>query len=377
MTLPVAPALAAAPIPLLVLLPTLRAGGSERVLLTLLRHLDRTRFRPLLAVVNGQPPELAADLPDDVPWVDLRCERVARAGPALWRLVRERRPRIVFSTLSHLNLMVAFLRPLMPRGTRFVARESNVLSHSLADERRPALLRLAHRLLYPRFDLIVCQSCAMQDDLCLRFGVRRASTRVIPNPVDLERVRRLADEPIAADPASHSHATVRLVAAGRLAPQKNFAALLDAIALCRDLPLRLDLIGQGPEQDRLHARVAQLGLADRVALQPFTPNPYPWLRRADALLLSSLYEGLPNVVIEALALGTPVVTTPVPAAVEIVQAIPGCVVADDFSPEALARAIRAWFAGPRARIDDAAMATYAAGAVARRYEQALADVAVV
>ncbi|MEP7282595.1 MAG: glycosyltransferase, partial [Rubrivivax sp.] len=201
MTLPVAPAPAAQPIPLLVLLPTLRAGGAERVLLTLLRHLDRARFQPMLAVVDGQPPELAGDLPDDVVFVDLQCQRVSRAGPALWHLIRQRRPRIVLSTLSHLNLMLALLRPLMPRGTRFVARESNVLSQSLQDEPRPALFRLAHRLLYRRFDLIVCQSRAMQDDLCLHFGVRREATRVIPNPVDLERVRRLADEPIAADPA--------------------------------------------------------------------------------------------------------------------------------------------------------------------------------
>lgn len=356
---------------LLVLLPTLQGGGAERVMLTLLRHLDRARFDPMLAVVDGRAADLADELPPDVAFVDLHCTRVREAVPAIVRLVRQWRPQLVLSTLSHLNLMMGLLRTLLPRAARIVGRESVVLSAGLAAERRPGLWRLGYRLFYPRLDLLICQSQAMQDDLCRNFALPQARTVVIPNPLDIERVRAQASAPSCPPPT----AGTRLVAVGRLAPQKGFDILLQALAACRDLPLRLDLLGQGPDEALLRAQTREMGLEDRVHFHGFTPNPYPWLRQADALVLSSRYEGLPNVVLEALACGTPVISTPVPPALEILSGMPHCEVARDFSVQALAHALRGWYERPRARMPVDVVDSYAAPAITRRYEEALSRVA--
>lgn len=356
---------------LLVLLPTLQGGGAERVMLTLLRHFDRARFDLMLAVVDGRATDLAAELSPDVAFVDLSCTRVRDAVPSIVRLVRRWQPQLVLSTLSHLNLMLSLVRPLLPRAARVVGRESVVLSEGLAGERRPGLWRLGYRLFYPRLDLLICQSQAMRDDLCGHFALPQARTVVIPNPLDIERVRTQAS----AQSCPPHTGTTRLVAVGRLAPQKGFDILLQALAACRDLPLRLDLLGQGPDEALLRAQTRELGLGDRVHLHGFTPNPYPWLRQADALVLSSRYEGLPNVVLEALACGTPVISTPVPPAIEILRGMPHCEVAHDFSAHALARALRAWYERPRARMAADVVDGYAAPAITRRYEEALSRVA--
>src|SRR5215831_17623412 len=98
----------------LFLIPTLTGGGAERVIVTILRHLDRGRFLPILAVVNTRDAAFMDDVPADVEFIDLRCRRVRYALPKLLKLIRQRRPDVVLSTLGYLNLALAILRPLLP-----------------------------------------------------------------------------------------------------------------------------------------------------------------------------------------------------------------------------------------------------------------------
>lgn len=359
------------PIKLLALLPSLQGGGSEQVMLTLLRHLDRRRFTATLAVVDGRSADLESELPADLECQVLGCARVRHAVPALWRLVRQRQPEVVLSTLGHLNMMLALMKPLLPRGTRLVGRESSIVSEAVRRERHTVAWRWAYRAFYRSLDLVICQSHAMQDDLCRNFGMPPARTVVIPNPLDLQRIARLANQSI---PASPGRGT-RVLAVGRLSPVKGFDVLIRAIAACPELPLTLDILGQGSEDAALRELISQLGLGARVRLHGFQPNPYAWMRQADLLVLSSSYEGLPNVVLEALACGTPVLTTPVPSALEIVNAIPQAVVADGFSADSLARALRSWHASARERVPAGTVDRYAVQAIARRYEDVLAHAA--
>ena len=142
---------------------------------------------------------------------------------------------------------------------------------------------------------------------------------VIYNPMDVERVRRLADagENPFADPGPH------LVAVGRLWKQKGFDVLLDSLALIRNsLAAKLTIVGEGPLELELKAQSERLGLSGAVRFVGFQPNPYAYLKHADLFVLSSRYEGLPNVVLEALALGKPVVATDCPGGVR--EIIEGC-----------------------------------------------------
>ena len=282
-------------------LPSLTPGGAERVMLTLATHLDRDRFEPVLAVGEARG-ALAADVPSDVTVRELGGARVRRAVPGLVRLVRAERPGVVFSTLGYLNVLVALARPFMPRATAFVGRETNIPSHHLARCAWPRLLPFMYRTLYRRFDRVVCQSRDMLRDMVDHYALPEARARVIHNPVDVDEVLRRAKEGGHALPEGK----VNLLAAGKFMPQKGFDILLRAMARSADPDLHLTILGQGPERDALLALRDELGLAGRVDMPGFAGNPYAWMRAADLFVLSSRFEGFPNVVLEAQACGTPV-----------------------------------------------------------------------
>lgn len=359
----------------LFLLPSLAAGGSERVLLTLLRHIDRERFDVALAIVDGRRTDLASDVPADIERIDLGCARVRQAPLAILKLLWLRRPAVALSTLGHLNLMLALLKPLLPRGLRLVGRESSVPSQMLALAGAGRHWHWAYRLLYPRLDVIVCQSRAMRDDLVATYAVR-SSMRTIPNPVDLERIERLACC-APQHPFFDGEAGARIVAVGRMTREKGFDVLIEALARLGRRDVRLALVGDGTLRAGLEQQVARLGLQSAVTFAGLQQNPYAWIRHADVLALPSRVEGFPNVVLEALACGTPVVATPVPGAVEILNGVPGCVIAQAGDAAALSRALAQWLDSPRQRPGSQVVARYDAAAVTREYEQVLTDAALV
>src|SRR5689334_13406340 len=124
---------------LLFLIPSLRGGGAERVIVTLLRHLDRAKVCLALAVVDTRDAVYRGDVPEDVEFIDLRCTRVRYALPKILYLIWRRRPDVVFSTLGHLNLALAMLRPLLPGGVRYIGREACIVSANLGGYALPRL----------------------------------------------------------------------------------------------------------------------------------------------------------------------------------------------------------------------------------------------
>jgi glycosyltransferase involved in cell wall biosynthesis len=341
---------------------------------TLLRELDRGRFQPMLAIVDGRDGTWRTELPDDVPVHDLACRRVRDALPRVVALIRRERPDVVFSTLSHLNLALALVRPLLPGPTRCIARESIVLGELVSRMRRPALWRTAYRQLYRRFDAIVCQSEDMRRDLVEHFRVPAAKAMTIHNPVDAERIRHLVGSSgVNAADVPRDPARIELVAAGRLVPQKGFDVLIEAIGLAGDARMHLTVLGEGPLRTALEAQAAGLGLSSRVRFAGFDPDPWPAYARADAFVLSSRYEGFPNAVLEALACGTPVVAVPAPGGLdEIATATGGVRLAADLSAAALARALGDFAATRDApvRID---LAAYGLRRIVARYEALLGN----
>jgi len=335
-------------------IPTLTGGGAERVIVTLLRNLDRSKFRLALVVVNMRDAAYRADVPEDVEFIDLKYSRVRYAVPKIMRLIWQTRPDVVFSTLGHLNLALAMLRPLLPNRVRYIGRETCVVSENLKEYSQPRLWGWAYRRLYSRFDVVVCQSLDMRDDLIGHFALPPNKAVVIHNPVDIERIRRLAsvaDATRKERAASNSDTAPQLVAAGRLSHQKGFDLLIEALALCNGARPRLTLLGEGPLRAALEQLAKDRGVADRVRFVGFQGNPYPFFAQADAFVLSSRYEGFPNVMLEALACGTPVIATPAPGGVaEIAGLAGGVVLASAVDAESLSVAIERFIGGKAGKV---------------------------
>ncbi len=297
-------------------LPSFAAGGAERVAINLAASLDRERFAPMLIVLSAEG-ALAEAVPPGLPVVALGRPRLRRALPTLLATLRRRRPSVVVSTLGYVSLGLLALRAALPRGTRIVVREANLPSLSLPNAPYPAATRLSYRLLYRRADLVLCSSARMAAEFRARFAVPEARLRTLPNPVDERAIRAAAAQPLRAPGAGP-----RFVAAGRLTRQKGFDLLIDWF---RDLPGAscLTILGTGHDEIALRRQASSLGLEDRVRFAGQVANPWAAMAGADAFVLPSRWEGLPNVVLEALASGTPVIATPESGGIaEIAEAAP-------------------------------------------------------
>jgi glycosyltransferase involved in cell wall biosynthesis len=291
----------------LVFRPTLGDGGADRVTVTLLHHLDRARFAPSLALVKRSG-VLADEVPRDVPVIDLGAPRLAVAVPYLARAIRARRPDVVVCTAGGANIVAAAAHRLAGSKARLVLCERSSLRRADRSGLRTAVELRLKRLAYRRADLVTAVSEGVADDLVELLALDRARVQVVYNPMIGDDLGDRAAEPVAHPWFAMPDPIV--LAVGRLVEIKDYPAMLVAFAVIRrTVAARLAILGDGPLRGPLEARARSLGLGDAVAFLGYDKNPYRYMARARLVIQSSRAEGLPGVLIQSLACGTPVVAT--------------------------------------------------------------------
>ena len=301
---------------LLFVLPSLGGGGAERATVDLLRSIDRERFRVVLALFS-QCGSFLSQLPDDIQVYNLRGESRYdfRLVWRLAKLLQHEHPSIVFSVLRYANLVTLLAQRLTGAQVRVVVNEQNLPSAEFALFGGAQVKGWFLRRLYPHADRVTVISKGIARELTSLYGIPRHKVQVIPNPVDVARIRAMGAVQLK-HPWFQLGVPV-LVAAGRLHPQKGFTYLIRAFAIVRDaMPCKLVILGEGPQRHTLEQLVTKLSLSDDVTLLGFQDNPYNYMRSSTAFILSSLYEGFGNVLVEALALGVPVISTRCPVGPE-------------------------------------------------------------
>ena len=295
-------------------LRSLGGGGAERMMINLARGFSEQGLEVDLVLAKAEGPYLS-QVPPEVRVIDLDSSRVLTSLPGLVRYLRCERPRTLLSTLDHANIVAIWARKLARVPNRLVVRVASNLSESASNA--PSLRgRLMPRLVqkfYPLADTVVAVSQGVANDLTSTAGLQRERIQVIYNPVvtaDLfEKARESLEHPWFAP----GEAPV-ILSVGRLTKAKDHPTLIRAFArVQREHPARLMILGEGEERPKLEALIRELDLEEDVSLPGFVDNPYAYMARASVFVLSSAWEGFGNVLVEAMAVGTPVISTDCPS----------------------------------------------------------------
>jgi glycosyltransferase involved in cell wall biosynthesis len=285
------------------LLPCFSGGGAERVVLNLLTGLHRRGYSVGIIVFNKNGPLLSM-VPVDVPIYNLYTLTLKRSIGPLIKKLRQLKPKVVFSTLGYINVTLLIISWLLPRKTKIWIREANLPSISLPNNSKPKLMHYLYRFLSPKADKLICTSMRMKNEFISNFSVSESMIEVLSNPVDVELIRK-SSLPI----RYFDNGGVRYVASGRLIFQKGFDRLLHWFSELDNKKSTLVILGDGNSRIDLIQLSNQLNLQDRVKFVGFCDNPWQWYAGADVFLLPSRWEGMPNVALESLACGTPVIAT--------------------------------------------------------------------
>lgn len=354
-------------------MPSFRGGGAERVMVTLARGFAGRGISVDLVVAQREGPNAPPDL-DGLRIVDLNSSRVLFAAPGLVSYLRREAPGAMLSALPHANVVAIWARALAGTSTRVVLSEHTTASLSAenAGNRRARLLPIFMRRTYPAADAVVAVSDGVADDLASLIGLERSRITRIYNPIVSDRIELLAGEPVE-HPWFAPGAPPVLLGVGRLTAAKDFETLIRAFADLRGRrPARLLILGEGEERRRLESLARDFGLQSDISMPGFEGNPYRYMKRAAVLVLSSRWEGLPTVLVEAMACGTPVVSTDCPSGPrEILEEGRHGTLVPVGDARSLARAIEARLDAPRIPSATARARTFCVDVALERYARVL------
>jgi len=294
--------------------PSLYGGGAERVMINLARGFAEKGHKVDLVLTKAEGPYLS-QVPENVRIIDLKSSRVLYSLPGLIRYLRQENPYVLLSALDHTNVVALWAKKLSRVPTRVVVSVHSTLSKASinATNTRARLTPALVRIFYPWADAVVAVSRGVADDLIKLTKLPQEKVHVIYNPIVTPELFAKAEETLDHPWFTPGEPPV-ILSVGRLTPAKDYPTLIKAFDLVsKEMPARLMILGEGEERPRLEALIKERGLEEDVTLPGFVDNPYKYMKHAAIFVLSSQWEGFGNVLVEAMALGTPVVSTDCPS----------------------------------------------------------------
>jgi len=293
-------------------LPNLAVGGAERALVNLAAGFARRGFETDFVLVKAEG-ELLANLPVQARVVDLNLSSTYACLYPLTRYLRQARPSVVISALDLTNLFMLIARQF----SRIPLKLAITLHSTISIQYRPFIKKKLEKILlgwfYPAADEIVAVSRGVAEDYCRYTRLAPERVRVIYNPIILPGLSQQCHAHLE-HPWFQPGQPPVILGVGRLTFPKNFQLLIRAFRQVRENHLcRLLILGEGDQRPELEALAADTGLQAEISMPGAVTNPYAYMSRAAGLVLSSRYEGLPTVMVEAMACGCPVISTDCPS----------------------------------------------------------------
>ena len=290
-------------------------GGVERMISNLVSGLEALGTRIDLLLVRRDNTSYLHGVSSGVNIIPLKARHNLSALPELLAYIRTARPRAILAAKDRAIFVAAVAKALSLGRLRVVGRLGTTVSVGI--EGKPVLARILRKFMmalsYRIIDETICVSRGVAQDLSRITGLPASRFHVVENPVITPKLFLMAQKEVKHPWLKRKDRPV-ILGMGRLTRQKDFETLIEAFSILREsIPSRLIILGEGRKRPLLERKIEEKGLKDSVSLPGFIPNPYPFLLRADLFVLSSLWEGSPNALTEAMALGVPVVSTDCPS----------------------------------------------------------------
>ncbi len=299
-------------------IPSLRAGGAERVVSFIAQKIDKTKFDSTLYVI-GTNKDATFEV-KEVPVVFLNHERVSKSFGSIFKTLRKGKPDIVFGTIGHVNILLGFFKLLFPR-TVFIGREVNVISVlSEVQEMKGRMPKWLSTFLMNRLDVMVCQSKDMAEDVKKVFGFKEKKISIINNPISEKFQLKFKEE----EEEKEKHNSYNLITIGSLTNRKGHIRIIEVLKNLQ-IPFTYTIVGNGDLRDVVFSTIKKNNLEENVQHIPFSNDVQSLLQKNDLFLLGSFVEGFPNVLLESCAVGTPVVAFNAPGGINeiIIEGVNG------------------------------------------------------
>lgn len=291
-------------------------GGAERVLLQLVTRLVDKGYKVDLLLARATGVYLQY-LPEKVRVIDLKSRHALTSLPGLMGYLYKNKPDVLLSTQHYPNSVALLASKSVGFKGKLILRQANMLTQF--KQKNISLIArflfFIFKLLSPKASKVIALNESMAVELLQETKLAPSKIEVINNPVDIKGIAHKASQSINHPWLSNAQDIPVLLAVGRLYPQKNFQFLLEAFAeILKERELKLIILGEGPLRSELNELASELEIEKHLDMPGFEDNPYAYMSRASVFILSSRWEGFPNVLVEAMACGTPVIATDCPGA---------------------------------------------------------------